>query len=66
MPPGLRVIDTGMAVVTSHRVAFASREHRREWRYAELTDAAHHPDVPVTLLPDHGAWVGCASRPTPW
>ncbi|NJC14483.1 hypothetical protein F4558_004309 [Micromonospora profundi] len=53
VPPGLRVIDTGMAVVTSHRVAFASREHRREWRYAELTDPAHHPDVPVTLLPDH-------------
>ncbi|MCG5468723.1 hypothetical protein LADH09A_002593 [Micromonospora sp. LAH09] len=53
LPAGLRVVDTGMAVVTSHRVAFAGREHRREWRYADLVGPAHHPDVPVTLLPDH-------------
>ncbi|MCG5434930.1 hypothetical protein PSH25_001461 [Micromonospora sp. PSH25] len=52
LPAGLRVVDTGMAVVTSHRVAFAGREHRREWRYADLVGPAHHPDVPVTLLPD--------------
>lgn len=53
LPAGLRVVDTGMAVVTSHRVAFAGREHRREWRHADLVGPAHHPDVPVTLLPDH-------------
>ncbi|MET7877823.1 hypothetical protein ACPXB1_02920 [Micromonospora sp. DT68] len=58
VPAGLRVVDTGMAVVTSHRIAFAGREHRREWRYAELTDAAHHPDVPVTLLPDRDTLSG--------
>ncbi|WP_430500126.1 hypothetical protein ACQRWP_33550 [Micromonospora trifolii] len=52
LPAGLRVVDTGMAVVTSHRVAFGGREHRREWRYADLVGPAHHPDVPVTLLPD--------------
>ncbi|WP_146765286.1 hypothetical protein [Micromonospora saelicesensis] len=52
LPAGLRVVDTGMAVVTSHRVVFGGREHRREWRYADLVGAAHHPDVPVTLLPD--------------
>ncbi|MFG2051292.1 hypothetical protein ACGFIW_28165 [Micromonospora sp. NPDC048935] len=52
LPPGLRAVDTGMAVVTSHRVAFAGRGHRREWRYADLVGTAHHPDVPVTLLPD--------------
>ncbi|MFC7707189.1 hypothetical protein [Micromonospora lupini] len=52
LPAGLRVVDSGIAVVTSHRVAFAGREHRREWRYADLRGAAHHPDVPVTLLHD--------------
>ncbi|MFJ6164945.1 hypothetical protein ACIQH6_07500 [Micromonospora orduensis] len=58
LPAGLRVVDAGMAVVTSHRVAFAGREHRREWRYADLVGAAHHPDVPVTLLPDHSRLSG--------
>ncbi|MET8257135.1 hypothetical protein [Micromonospora sp. NPDC005205] len=52
LPPGLRIVDSGMAVVTSRRVAFGGREHRREWRYADLIGPAHHPDVPVTLLPD--------------
>ncbi|MEW1584400.1 hypothetical protein AB0283_02970 [Micromonospora vinacea] len=52
LPAGLRVVDTGMAVVTSRRVAFGGGEHRREWRYDDLVGPAHHPDVPVTLLPD--------------
>ncbi|MEU7970980.1 hypothetical protein AB0B48_02945 [Micromonospora sp. NPDC049089] len=52
LPPGLRIVDSGMAVATSRRVAFGGREHRREWRYADLIGPAHHPDVPVTLLPD--------------
>ncbi|WP_328423888.1 hypothetical protein OG470_12590 [Micromonospora sp. NBC_00389] len=50
LPAGLRVVDAGMAVVTNHRVAFAGRYHRREWRYADLSAPAHHPDVPLTLL----------------
>ncbi|MEU5907744.1 hypothetical protein ABZ780_25645 [Micromonospora sp. NPDC047467] len=58
LPAGLRVVDAGMAVVTSHRVAFAGSERRREWRYADLADPAHHPDVPVTLLPDHASLGG--------
>ncbi|MCX5069443.1 hypothetical protein OOJ91_26710 [Micromonospora lupini] len=58
LPAGLRVVDSGMAVVTSHRVAFAGREHRREWRYADLRGAAHHPDVPVTLLHDSARLCG--------
>ncbi|SCE65944.1 hypothetical protein GA0070561_0650 [Micromonospora saelicesensis] len=58
LPAGLRVVDTGMAVVTSHRVVFGGREHRREWRYADLVGPAHHPDVPVTLLPDRGRLQG--------
>ncbi|MGC4809068.1 hypothetical protein ACLQ29_00875 [Micromonospora sp. DT228] len=63
LPAGLRVLDTGMAVVTSHRVAFAGREHRREWRYADLVGPAHHPDVPITLLPDHGRGSAETARP---
>ncbi|MEU8009097.1 hypothetical protein [Micromonospora parva] len=58
LPPGLRIVDTGMAVVTSRRVAFGGREHRREWRYADLIGSAHHPDVPVTLLPDRSRLSG--------
>ncbi|MGC4771061.1 hypothetical protein ACLQ25_19070 [Micromonospora sp. DT44] len=54
LPASLRAVDTGMAVVTSRRVAFGGQEHRREWRYDDLTGPAHHPDVPVTLLPDRG------------
>ncbi|MGQ5263673.1 hypothetical protein ACTWLT_23325 [Micromonospora sp. ZYX-F-536] len=50
LPTGLRVVDAGLAVVTNHRIAFAGRDHRREWRYADLTGPAHHPDVPLTLL----------------
>ncbi|MCZ7376693.1 hypothetical protein [Micromonospora sp. WMMC250] len=58
LPPGLRAVDTGMAVVTSHRVAFGGPEDRREWRYADLVGPAHHPDVPFTLLPDHSRLSG--------
>ncbi|MGK5738554.1 hypothetical protein [Micromonospora sp. URMC 103] len=50
LPKGLRVAGAGLAVVTNHRVAFAGRALRREWRYADLTAPAHHPDVPLTLL----------------
>ena len=39
-------------------MAFAGRERRREWRYADLVGPAHHPDVPVTLLPDHSRLAG--------
>ncbi|MFI6064658.1 hypothetical protein ACIA47_05235 [Micromonospora sp. NPDC051227] len=58
VPAGLRVVDTGMAVVTSRRVAFGGVEHRREWRYDDLVGPAHHPDVPVTLLPDRSRLSG--------
>ncbi|MGC4749032.1 hypothetical protein ACLQ28_25720 [Micromonospora sp. DT201] len=58
LPAGLRVVDTGMAVVTNHRVAFAGSERRREWKYADLVGTAHHPDVPVTLLPEHSRLQG--------
>ncbi|PZG00011.1 hypothetical protein, partial [Micromonospora deserti] len=50
LPRGLRIVDAGVAVVTDRRVAFAGREHRREWAYADLVGLAHHPDAPLTLL----------------
>lgn len=51
LPRGVRCVATGMAVVTNHRVAFASPGgRRREWRYADLVGPAHHPAVPLTLL----------------
>ncbi|MGK5675299.1 hypothetical protein ACSNOB_20955, partial [Micromonospora sp. URMC 106] len=50
LPRGLRLVDAGLAVVTNRRVAFAGHAGRREWAYADLLGAAHHPDVPVTLL----------------
>ncbi|RLP94952.1 hypothetical protein EAD98_14765 [Micromonospora sp. CV4] len=58
LPTGLRVVDTGVAVVTNHRLAFAGRERRREWRYADLAAPAHHADVPLTLLHDHSRLSG--------
>ncbi|MEU6076936.1 hypothetical protein [Micromonospora sp. NPDC047074] len=50
LPAGVRAVDTGMAVVTNHRIAFSSRRERHEWRYAEMSGPAHHPAVPLTLL----------------
>ncbi|MGR6320538.1 hypothetical protein Q2K19_23145 [Micromonospora soli] len=50
LPTGLRVVDSGMAVVTNLRVAFAGRTGRREWRHADVRGPGHHPEVPVTLL----------------
>ncbi|WP_148710085.1 hypothetical protein [Micromonospora sp. M71_S20] len=51
LPRGARVLDTGLAVVTSRRVAFSSERGRRhEWRYADLVGPAHHRALPLTLL----------------
>jgi len=50
LPPGLRLVDTGMAVVTNLRVAFAGRATRREWRHTDVRGPGHYPDHPVTLL----------------
>ncbi|MFG3302772.1 hypothetical protein [Micromonospora chersina] len=50
LPAGLRVVDTGAAVVTDRRIAFAGRAGRREWAHADLLGPGNHPDAPVTLL----------------
>ncbi|WNM39461.1 hypothetical protein RMN56_30865 [Micromonospora halotolerans] len=55
LPAGLRVVDSGAAVVTDRRVAFAGRAGRREWAHADLLGLGHHADLPVTLLhPEDG------------
>ncbi|GAA4580161.1 hypothetical protein GCM10023176_59200 [Micromonospora coerulea] len=50
LPPGVRVTDTGTAVVTDRRVVFLGRENDREWTYPELSGLAHYPAAPITLL----------------
>ncbi|MEU9828845.1 hypothetical protein [Micromonospora chersina] len=50
LPAGLRVVDTGAAVVTDRRIAFAGRAGRREWAHPDLLGPGHHPGAPVTLL----------------
>lgn len=50
LPAGLRVVDTGAAVVTDRRVAFTGPAGRREWAHGDLLGLGHHPDLPVTLL----------------
>ncbi|MEH1102597.1 hypothetical protein V6V16_25900, partial [Micromonospora sp. CPCC 205561] len=50
LPGGVRVVGTGMAVVTNRRIAFSSGRERREWRYGDLAGPAHHRAVPLTLL----------------
>ncbi|MEU8072765.1 hypothetical protein [Micromonospora sp. NPDC048169] len=52
LPAGLRVVDSGAAVVTDRRVTFAGRDVRRDWPLRDLHGLGHHSDRPVTLL--HG------------
>ncbi|MEU2701654.1 hypothetical protein [Micromonospora aurantiaca (nom. illeg.)] len=58
LPAGLRVVDSGTAVVTDRRVAFAGQNARRDWPLRDVRGLGHHPDRPVTLLHDGGAPVG--------
>ncbi|KAB1117661.1 hypothetical protein F6X54_07130 [Micromonospora aurantiaca] len=52
LPAGLRVVDSGTAVVTDRRVAFAGQNARRDWPLRDVRGLGHHPDRPVTLLHD--------------
>ncbi|MFF0657757.1 hypothetical protein [Micromonospora tulbaghiae] len=54
LPAGLRVVDSGAAVVTDRRVVFAGHDARRDWPLRDLRGLGHHPDRPVTLLHDAG------------
>ncbi|MEU0078754.1 hypothetical protein ABZY58_12710 [Micromonospora tulbaghiae] len=61
-PAGLRVVDSGSAVVTDRRVAFAGHDVRRDWPLRDLRGLGHHPDRPVTLLHDADAGTAAGLR----
>ncbi|MGC5020342.1 hypothetical protein [Micromonospora sp. DT47] len=50
LPEGVRVTNTGTAVVTDRRLILLGREDHREWPYVRVSDLAHHPAAPITLL----------------
>ncbi|GAB3434307.1 hypothetical protein [Flindersiella endophytica] len=50
LPADVRVIDTGLAVITTTRVLFAGSKHRREWSYSRIKGISHVPDAPATLF----------------
>lgn len=50
LPDDVRVIDTGMAVITSTRVLFAGSKHRREWSYSRIKGVSHIAGTPATLF----------------
>ncbi|MEU7608836.1 hypothetical protein [Micromonospora sp. NPDC049204] len=49
-PDGVRVTDTGMAVITSRRLVLLGGRGRRDWAYGRMTGLAHDPASPVTLI----------------
>ncbi|SCL28559.1 hypothetical protein GA0070616_3716 [Micromonospora nigra] len=49
-PDGVRVADTGIAVITNRRLVLLGGRGRRDWAYGRMTGLAHDPHAPVTLL----------------
>ncbi|KXK62196.1 hypothetical protein AWW66_09750 [Micromonospora rosaria] len=49
-PDGVRVADTGLAVVTNRRLVLLGGRGRRDWAYGRMTGLAHDPAAPVTLI----------------
>ncbi|MER7166172.1 hypothetical protein ABT336_08895 [Micromonospora sp. NPDC000207] len=47
---GTRVLDTGLAVITSRRLVLLGGRGRRDWAYGRMTGLAHDPVASVTLL----------------
>jgi hypothetical protein len=48
--PQPTVIDTGTAVVTDRRVAFAGTQQAREWLWSKCLGVHHQPDAPWTAI----------------
>lgn len=46
----VRIADTGIAVITNHRLALLGGRGRRDWAYGKMTGLAHDPRAPVTLI----------------
>lgn len=49
-PDGVRIADTGIAVVTNRRLVLLGGRGRRDWAYGRMTGLAHDPRAPVTLI----------------
>ena len=49
-PDGVKVVDAGMAVITSRRLVLLGGRGRRDWAYGRMTGLAHDPAAPVTLI----------------
>ncbi|WP_028569252.1 hypothetical protein [Salinispora tropica] len=49
-PDGVRIADTGIAVITNRRLVLLGGRGRRDWAYGKMTGLAHDPCAPVTLI----------------
>jgi len=43
-------IDTGVAVITDHRVVFTGPKQNREWAWTKVVSVHHDPDAPWTAI----------------
>jgi hypothetical protein len=50
VPAGIRVGDSGTAVVTTRRLLFLGPTRNREWSYDKLTGLIHDPIAPMTMM----------------
>lgn len=49
-PDGVRIADTGIAVITNRRLVLLGGRGRRDWAYGKMTGLAHDPRAPVTMI----------------
>lgn len=49
-PDGIRIADTGIAVITNRRLVLLGGRGRRDWAYGKMTGLAHDSRAPVTLI----------------
>ncbi|NIL42807.1 hypothetical protein HCB17_17865 [Salinispora arenicola] len=49
-PDGVRVADTGIAMITNRRLVLLGGRGRRDWAYGKITGLAHDASAPVTLI----------------
>ncbi|WP_027658984.1 hypothetical protein [Salinispora fenicalii] len=49
-PDGIRITDTGIAVITNRRLVLLGGRGRRDWAYGKMTGLAHDSRAPVTLI----------------
>ncbi len=49
-PDGIRITDTGIAVITNRRLVLLGGRGRRDWAYGKMIGLAHDLRAPVTLI----------------